>query len=192
MSFQWRHNGRDCVSNHQPDHCFLIRLFWRRSKKALKLHASGLCAGNSPVTGEFYVQIASNAENVSIWWRHHVEKSRPWDSSETSKNNMHWPLYAAQSCVKYCHVIVPILYIGCWQPHLHIFSYCFNIACFIIPIAVSSGKLPMPPWVTPYHPVTSLLCGKCDSFSSVNRRFSNNHRVLVCICRRQQRILLLT
>ena len=27
--------------------------------------------GNSPVTGEFPAQMASNAENVSIWWRHH-------------------------------------------------------------------------------------------------------------------------
>ena len=24
-----------------------------------------------PVTGEFPTQMASNAENVSIWWRHH-------------------------------------------------------------------------------------------------------------------------
>ena len=31
-----------------------------------------LCAGNSPVTGEFPAQRASyNAENVSVWWRHH-------------------------------------------------------------------------------------------------------------------------
>ena len=28
--------------------------------------------GNSPVAGEFPVQMASNEENVSIWWRHHV------------------------------------------------------------------------------------------------------------------------
>ena len=27
--------------------------------------------GNSPVTGEFPAQKASNAENVSSWWRHH-------------------------------------------------------------------------------------------------------------------------
>ena len=27
--------------------------------------------GNSPVTGELFAQKASNAENVSIWWRHH-------------------------------------------------------------------------------------------------------------------------
>ena len=30
-----------------------------------------LCAGNSPVTGEFPAQRASYAENLSIWWRHH-------------------------------------------------------------------------------------------------------------------------
>ena len=29
-----------------------------------------LC-GNSQVTGEFPAQMSSNAENVSIWWRHH-------------------------------------------------------------------------------------------------------------------------
>ena len=28
----WRHNGHDCVSNHQPHHCLLNRLFGRRSK----------------------------------------------------------------------------------------------------------------------------------------------------------------
>ena len=39
-------------------------------RKHSKLHVTGLCAGNSPVTGEFPAQMASNAENVSIWWRH--------------------------------------------------------------------------------------------------------------------------
>ena len=34
-------------------------------------HLSGLCAGNSAVTSEFPAQMASNAENVSIWWCHH-------------------------------------------------------------------------------------------------------------------------
>ena len=43
----------------------------RRPKKASKLRVTGLCVGNSPVTGEFPAQRASNAENVSIWWRHH-------------------------------------------------------------------------------------------------------------------------
>ena len=40
-------------------------------KNPSKLGVTGLCAGNSPVTGEFLAQMASNAENVSIWWRHH-------------------------------------------------------------------------------------------------------------------------
>ena len=30
------------------------------------------CEGDSPVTGEIPAQRASNAENVSIWWRHHA------------------------------------------------------------------------------------------------------------------------
>ena len=71
MTLQWRHNGHDSVSNHQPDDCVLNRLFRRRSKKTTKLRVTGLCAGNSPGTSEFPSQMASNAENVSIWWRHH-------------------------------------------------------------------------------------------------------------------------
>ena len=74
ISLKWRHNGRDGVSNHQPHHCLLNRFFMRRSKKT-KLRVTGLCVGNSPVTGEFPTQMASNAENVSIWWRHHVQRS---------------------------------------------------------------------------------------------------------------------
>ena len=70
-SSQWRHNGRDSASNHQPHDCLLNRLFSRRSKKTSKFRVNGLCAGNSPGTGEFPAQMASYAENVSIWWRHH-------------------------------------------------------------------------------------------------------------------------
>ena len=47
-------------------------LFRRRSKKTSNLRVTGLYVGNSPVTGEFSAQKASNAENVSISWRHHV------------------------------------------------------------------------------------------------------------------------
>ena len=71
-SLRWRHNGRDSVSNHQPRHCLLSLLFRRRSKKTSKLRVTGLCAGISPGTGEFPAHVATNAENVSIWWRHHV------------------------------------------------------------------------------------------------------------------------
>ena len=71
-SLQWRHNGRDSVSNHQPYDYLLNRLFRHRSKKTSKLRVTGLCAGNSPRIGEFPAQMASYAENVSIWWRHNV------------------------------------------------------------------------------------------------------------------------
>ena len=37
-----------------------------RSKKTSKLRATGLCMGNSPGTGEFTAQMASNAENDVI------------------------------------------------------------------------------------------------------------------------------
>ena len=70
-TLRWRHNERDSVSNHQPRDGLLNCLFRRRSKKTSKLRVTGLCVGNSPGTGEFPAQMASNAENVSIWWRHH-------------------------------------------------------------------------------------------------------------------------
>ena len=66
---QWRHNEHDGVSNHQPHGCLINRLFRRFSKKTSKFRVTGLCAGNSPVTGEFPAQMASNAENASIRWR---------------------------------------------------------------------------------------------------------------------------
>ena len=72
LSYQWCHNEQDSVSNHQLPDFLLYHLSRLRSKKASKLRFTGLCAGNSPVTGEFPTQRASNAENVSIWWRHHV------------------------------------------------------------------------------------------------------------------------
>ena len=51
------------------------------AKKTSKLRVTGLCEGNSPVTGEFPSQRASNAENydvimtnksslvTQIWWK---------------------------------------------------------------------------------------------------------------------------
>ena len=45
-------------------------VYWG-AKETSKLRVTGLCAGNSPATGEFPAQMASNAEKVSIWRRHH-------------------------------------------------------------------------------------------------------------------------
>ena len=70
LTLRWRHNDHAGVSNHQPHGCLLNRLFRLKSKITSKLRVTGLCAGNSPGTGEFPAQMASYAENVSIWWRH--------------------------------------------------------------------------------------------------------------------------
>ena len=73
----------------------------RRSKKTSKLRVTGLCLGNSPVTGEFPSQMDSNAENVSIWWRHHDnlailcsdEGPAPGPACQrwTPRSPRHWP-----------------------------------------------------------------------------------------------------
>ena len=55
-TLRWHHNKRGGFSNHQPYDGLLNRLFRRRSKKTLKLPFTGLCEGNSPVTGEFPLQ----------------------------------------------------------------------------------------------------------------------------------------
>ena len=113
-SLRWRHNDHAGVSNHQPHGCLLNRLFRRKSKKTSKLHVTGLCAGNSPGTGEFPAQMASYAENVSIWWRHH-DSSRllvfsPLGSSlnYVTTNVIGWPLDISWSDVSDLYLLQPV------------------------------------------------------------------------------------
>ena len=69
---QWRHKECHDVTNHRHLNCLLSRLVRCTSKKTSKLCVTGLCEGNPPVTGGFPSQMASNSENVSIWWRQHM------------------------------------------------------------------------------------------------------------------------
>ena len=66
LSLQLHHNERDGVSNHQPHDC----LPFIQGVDPIKSQSSA-SLGDSPVTGEFPTQKASNAENVSIRLRHH-------------------------------------------------------------------------------------------------------------------------
>ena len=84
----WRHNEHDGVSKHQRFDGLLNRLFRRRPKKTSQLRVTGLCEGNSPEIGEFPSQRASNAENASIWWRHHAM---------TSHSTPSWVIYGVSS-----------------------------------------------------------------------------------------------
>ena len=69
ISSQWRYNEYHGVSNHQ---CLLNRLFRCTSKKTSKAQRCCPLWGDPPVTVGFPSKRASNAENVSIWWRHQV------------------------------------------------------------------------------------------------------------------------
>ena len=57
-----------------------------RIKKPIKALRHWPLCGNSPVTCKFPAQMASNAKNVSIWWRHHVmaEKEQLYVRNVTS------------------------------------------------------------------------------------------------------------
>ena len=80
-ALQLRHNESDDVSNRQPHDCLLNRL----CKAQIKARVTGLCEGNSPVTGEFPAQKDSNTENVSIWCRHHGAICSDVSSDENSQ-----------------------------------------------------------------------------------------------------------
>ena len=73
---RWRHNGCDSVSNHQPRECLLRCLIRRTSKKTSKLRVTGLC--------ELPAQMASNAENASIWWHHRANFQSLVESLQSS------------------------------------------------------------------------------------------------------------
>ena len=69
FTLQWCHNESDGISKHQPHHdCLLNHLFRHRSKKTSKLRFTGLCAGNSPVAGEFSTQRASKNNGKIMEW----------------------------------------------------------------------------------------------------------------------------
>ena len=116
-TLEWRHNGRDGVSNHQPHDCLLNRLFERRSKKTSKLRVTGLCAGNSLVTGEFPAQMASYAEKVSIWWRHHGKNL--WHNRAMGRYNI-----SIQICSRF--VVLCLLLVICT---MRIIVICLPIIC---------------------------------------------------------------
>ena len=92
FSLLWRHNGRDGVSNHRPVYSTVYSNAHQRYMKAPR---------HWPLWGEFTgdrwirTQMASNAENVSIWWRHHVLSIR---LSSVNEKVQYVPLRHVCSC----------------------------------------------------------------------------------------------
>ena len=69
ITLQWHHNECDGIS--AASWLFAQPFVQAQIKGTAKLHVTGFCEGNLPVTGEFPAQRASNMENVFIWWHHH-------------------------------------------------------------------------------------------------------------------------
>ena len=85
-TLQWRHNERDCVSNHQPHDCLPNRWFGHRSKKTSKLRVTGVTPRQWTITYTSYyivflleinLQTRHLAYRLDIvgpaWWRHQME-----------------------------------------------------------------------------------------------------------------------
>ena len=97
---QWRHNGHDAVSNHQPHDCLPNHLFGRRSKKTSKLRVTGLCAGNSSVVSQSWScgkscytpalnRKAESWNETSIW---EIENREPIDKKRSSVALKRWSI----------------------------------------------------------------------------------------------------
>ena len=65
LKLEWRHNGRDSVSNHQSHDLLTQPYIQTQIKESIKAPRQW------PLCGEFPAHMASNVENIFIWWRHH-------------------------------------------------------------------------------------------------------------------------
>ena len=115
-------------------------------QKTSKLRVTGLCE----VTDEFPVQKASNTENVSIWWRHHVyfvpelqfsvslmqfhEQCHPAITTDTNIR----PCKQMTCHIKYAHRFLVYLFC-CSSNHRSFYELCdLFFTCFmVISLAVS-------------------------------------------------------
>ena len=144
----WRHNERDCDSNHWHLNCLRSRLSMRRSKKTSKLNVTGLCEGNSPVTGEFPAQKASNAKNASILWL----KSLGFPCNGSPRlHHFQWSRDTFFSC--FC---IEFIFCRCSNPYVW-FIVCEAIVIFNNTINARYTKICMRPEVRPTFCQPGLL-----------------------------------
>ena len=115
LPLQWRHNELDGVLSHQPHDCLLNRLCRRRSKKTPKLRVTGLCAGNSPVTGEFPAQMASNAEKISSRWRHHATVQSTTVVMGGAITNLTRNLKGQNGYISFASFVVKVYFTRAWK-----------------------------------------------------------------------------
>ena len=100
LSLQWRHNECYGVLNHRRLDCLLNHLFRRRKKKTSKFRVTGLSEGNPPVTRGFPSERASDAETISIRWRHHMMLQG--DNVMRGFEAWSWRICVEKSYVQWC------------------------------------------------------------------------------------------
>ena len=122
VPLQWRHNEPDCVSNHRRLDCLLNRLIRRRSKKTLKTRFQWPLWEESTRDRWQPSRRASNAENVSIWWRHYGNECMP------------------SSCCRYRNNLL-----GQWVNSPGLAWTIIKLASFVLP-AIISLTLHLPVW----------------------------------------------
>ena len=89
-TLQWRHNDSECVSIAGASIVYSFVCSGEDWKETSKLRVTGLCEGNSPVSGEFPSKRASNAENDFTWWRHneYMHDFKYVCANQTASNKM--------------------------------------------------------------------------------------------------------
>ena len=78
-------------------------------RKTSKLRVTGLCEGNSPATGEFSAQRASNAENGSIW----MTSSCPFIAERTVRILWHNDVYYSRLGRSYYTTMSVVTHLVC-------------------------------------------------------------------------------
>ena len=126
-SLQWRHNDRDGFWNHQRLDCLL--------NKKSKLRVTGLCEGNSPVTGEFPAQRTSNAVFFHLmmsscgWARSQLMRE---DITYVTSRRIGWDFALISTAYPKFDQCVIAMYIQhpwllcCSRNNLSIFTFCIR------------------------------------------------------------------
>ena len=116
LGYSWNHYNDVIMSKIASQITSLTQLITQLFIQArIKQNITGLCVGTSPGTGEFPTEMASNAENVSIWWRHHVSSTIETSAQQTvlGSNPEHYGMTPHQSynIIHYVSGIYDKLYI---------------------------------------------------------------------------------
>ena len=164
---------------------FTQLLFRRTSKKTSKLRVTCLCERNSPRTGVFPAQRASNAENVSIWWRQHVAFqifiiALFWAVSSILSVTADLWRHIAVSCAFHLHIVLCHMHtfnglnLRSW---FHILFPCTIANLLLVATILLSSSLSLLLWLS----LPSLLSSLLFSYHYLYHCCHHFHRFVIII-----------